>query len=110
VRRHQVEEHPQPERVRLADERVEIVERPQPRVDARVVGDVVAEVRERRGVDRREPERGHAEVGEVVEPPRDPGQVADAVAVRVLERARVDLVDDRVPPPHRAPRIDAARR
>jgi hypothetical protein len=45
----EVEEHLQPERVRLADERVEVVERPQPRVDARVVGDVVAEVRERRG-------------------------------------------------------------
>ena len=31
--------------------------------------------------------------GEVVEPRADAGQVADAVAVGVLERARVDLVD-----------------
>src|SRR5439155_177379 len=37
---------------------------------------------------------------EVVESLRDPPQVADPVAVRILERARVDLVDDGVPPPH----------
>ena len=37
----------------------------------------------------------------MVEPVRDPGQVADAVAVAVLERARVDLVDDAVLPPGR---------
>jgi len=36
----------------------------------------------------------------VVEARRDPGQIADAVAVGVLERARVDLVDDGVLPPH----------
>ena len=72
----EVEQHAQPERVRG-----------------------VAEVGERRGVDRREPEGVDAEPGEVVEPRGDPAQVADAVAVRVLEGTRVNLVDDRVPPP-----------
>jgi hypothetical protein len=38
---------------------------------------------------------------EVVELAGDAGEVADAVAVRVGERARVDLVDDRVTPPRR---------
>ena len=28
-----------------------------------------------------------------------PGEVADAVAVRILERARIDLVDHRAAPP-----------
>ena len=44
-----------------------------------------------------------------VEALRDPAQVADPVAVRVLERARVDLVDDRVLPPHRVARIRCAQ-
>src|SRR5207247_8462577 len=65
---------------------------------------------ERRGVDRGKPERVHAEIDEVVEALRDPSQVADPVAVRVLERAWVDLVDDRVLPPHEWPGYVARRR
>src|SRR5439155_14892520 len=57
------------------------------------------EVGHRRGEDRREPERVDAEPVQVVEPAGDAAQVADAVAVAVLERARVDLVDDPALPP-----------
>jgi hypothetical protein len=35
----------------------------------------------------------------MVEPLRDPPEVADAVTVRILERPGVDLVDDRLLPP-----------
>jgi hypothetical protein len=35
----------------------------------------------------------------VVEPVDDPGQVADAVAVRVGERARIELIQDSFAPP-----------
>src|SRR5690606_32527857 len=48
-----------------------------------------------------EPDDVGAERGDVVEPLDDPADVADAVAVRVRERARVDLVDDGGPPPVR---------
>src|SRR5207247_8332284 len=92
------------------DELIEVVHRPEDRIDRGVVRDVVAEVGERRGVDRRKPERVHAEIDEVVEALRDPSQVADPVAVRVLERAWVDLVDDRVLPPHEWPGYVARRR
>jgi hypothetical protein len=50
-------------------------------------------------VDRRQPDGVDAEPLEVVEAAADAGQVADAVPVRVGERARVDLVDDAVAPP-----------
>ena len=40
-------------------------------------------------------------LGEIVEPPLDPLEVADAVAVRVLKGARVDLVDHARLPPER---------
>src|SRR6266487_4582892 len=85
--------------VRRGDELVEVLERAELGVDRGVVRDVVAEVGERGGIDRREPEGVDAEPDQVVEPLDDPAQIADAVAVRVLERARVDLVDDRVLPP-----------
>src|SRR3712207_7900262 len=50
-------------------------QRPVDRVHARVVGDVVAEVSQRRRVDRRHPQRVDAEPGQVVEPALDPAQV-----------------------------------
>ena len=87
------------------DQRVEVVERPELGRDARVVGDVVAEVGERARVDRAQPDRVHAQGGigpaQVVEAAEDAGEVADAVAVRIGEGARVDLVED-APSHHRS--------
>ena len=40
-----------------------------------------------------------AEVTKAEEAGRDPGQVAYTVAIRVLERAGIDLVEDPFPPP-----------
>jgi hypothetical protein len=81
------------------DERVEVGERAKLRIDVLVVADVVAEVNLRRGIERRDPERGQAETGEVVEARGNPVQIADAVAVTVLKTANVDFVEDRVGPP-----------
>ena len=63
-------------------------------VDGSVVGDVVAVVAEGRGIEGEEPEAGDAEVLEVVEAGDEPGEVADAVCVGVLEGADVEFVDD----------------
>ena len=72
---------------------------PKSGIDVGVVGDVVAEVGHRRGVEGRDPDRVDAEPGEVVEPAGDAGEVAGAVAGRIGEAARVDLVDDAGLPP-----------
>jgi hypothetical protein len=45
----------------------------------------------------------HAQPLQVIEPPSDAGQVVDAVPVRILEGAWIDLVDDRGAPPGSAP-------
>jgi hypothetical protein len=63
------------------------------RGDPQVVGDVVARVLERRGEARVEPDRVHAQPGQVVEVRERTGQVAAPVPVRVGERLRVDLVE-----------------
>ena len=90
-----------PARVRRRDELAEVLERAVVRVDALVVGDVVAVVLERRREERQEPQAGDAEVLEVVELLDEPAQIADAVVVRVVERLDVRLVDDRVLVPER---------
>jgi hypothetical protein len=87
--------------VQLGDQLVELLERAEQGVDALVVADVVAVVGLRRGVDRGEPQDVDAEVGQVIQSLQDPPEVADAVAVGVLERARIDLIDDGSRPPGR---------
>src|SRR5689334_18949029 len=61
-----------------------------------VVGDVVAAVAARGGMDRVQPQAVDAEPGQVVQPAGQPGEVTGAVAVGVLERLRVQAVDDRL--------------
>ncbi len=63
-------------------------------LDREVVGDVVAAVAQRRGVERQHPDAVHAEPLQVVELLDQPAEVARAVAVGVEERAGVDLVED----------------
>ena len=95
----QVHHDPQAALVRLGEQFVHVLEGAEQRVDVLVVGDVVAVVVLRGPVDRGQPQHVHAEVGEVVEAAGDALQVADAVAVGILEGTRVDLVDHRVSPP-----------
>ena len=95
----EVDDDPQPERARLAQHRVGVVERAEHRVYAAEVADVVAPVRHRRGEPRRDPQPVDPEVGQVGEPGPQAGQVALAVTVPVGEAARVDLVHHCGAPP-----------
>jgi hypothetical protein len=97
--RNEVEEDLELQLMGTGDEPVEAAEVSQLGRHLAVISDVVAHVRQGRGVDRREPQRIDAQVGKVVQARFDPRQVADAIAVRILKRARIDLVDDRVVPP-----------
>jgi len=85
--------------VRLVQELDEVPARPEPPLDAVVVGDVVSVVAVRRGLRRREPDRIDAEALEMVEARAEAGEVADSVAVRVHERLDGGAVDERVSEP-----------
>ncbi len=98
----EVEQHADAAAARLGDQRVHVLERPELRVHAGVVGDVVAPVVVRRGHRRIQPDAVDPEPLEVVKVRHDALQVADPVAVRIRERARVDLVQDSVSPPRHA--------
>src|SRR5205823_7525467 len=74
---------------------------------------VVAEVGQRRPGEGWEPDRVDAErprgpVVQMVESRDGPLEVADPVAIRVLERPGIDLIEDAFLPPHRAHRLDSA--
>ena len=99
VVRHEIEDELQPAGMNVGDQPVEILERPEDRVDTAIVRDVITEVRHRRWEDRRQPDRVDAERNEMIEPPAHAFEIADPVSVRVLERARIDLVDDAALPP-----------
>ena len=94
-----VEQDPQAQLVRLADQRLRLVEVAEHRLDVSVVGHVVAGVGHRRRVPGVDPQRVDAEIGEVGQPSAQARDVAGAVAVAVGEAADVDLVDDRLAPP-----------
>ena len=82
-----------------ADETPEIPHGSVNGIDRAVVGDVVAVVAHRRGIERQQPDRRHPEAGDVIQPVDETGEIAHAVAVGIEERLDVKLVDDRVPIP-----------
>jgi hypothetical protein len=94
-----VDDHAEVELVRAPLQAVEVVEGAEQRIHLAVVGDVVARVVLRREEEGGEPDRVDPELAERGESLGDAGEVADAVAVRVRERARVDLVDHGGAPP-----------
>ena len=85
-----------PRRLASVHEAAEVLHRAEVGIDAAVVGDVVAVVAAGAGIERQQPERGDAEVLQIVELLGQAGEIADAVVVAVGERLDVQLIDDRV--------------
>ena len=90
----EVDDHAHAALVRGVDELHEVGEVAELGQHGGVVGDVVAAVAQRRGEERRQPEAVDAEPLEVVQLGGEALEVADAVAVAVLEGADEDLVED----------------
>src|ERR1043165_1347219 len=95
----EVENDLHPAGLRPRDQRIEIRECAEYRIDVGVVCHIVAEVGHRRGKNRRNPDCIHSELDQIVEPRRDAFEIAYAVAVAILERTRIDLIDDAALPP-----------
>src|SRR5690348_4598342 len=108
VVRNEIEDDLQAEFMRLCEQRIEILKRAEERIDAGVIRNVVAEVRHRGDEDWRNPDRIDANLNEIRQPLDDAAQIADAVAVAVLKRAWINLIDDAGLPPrglHHAPSL-----
>ena len=88
----QVDDDADAECARLVRELDEIAQVTVSRVDAVVVADVVAVVTARRDEERVKPDARHAESSQVGEPSRQPREIADPVAIAVLERLDVERI------------------
>ena len=97
----EIQQHLQAGAMRLSEQHIEVRQRPEQRIDADVVGDVIAEIGHRRGKNRADPDRIDPKLDQVRQAGDDAAQIADAVRIRILERARIDFVNDGgVPPWH----------
>jgi len=99
---HQVEHDADAALAGLGDELVHVGEGAQVRVHAEIVADVIAPVLVRGRHRRRQPDRIHAQPGQVVQAGDHAGQVAVPIGVGVSPRADVDLVQGGALPPARA--------
>jgi len=82
--------------VGLTHEQLEILEGPIARMNAVVIGDVVAVVLERRRIEGQQPDRGDSQVFQVIELAHEPLEIPDAVAAAVQESLHRQFVDDGV--------------
>ena len=94
-------DHPKTARMRRGDEPAHVLDRAVFGMHVEVVGDVVAVVAPWRRIEGQEPDRGRAQLGDVVELLGQPAQVTDAVVVRIEERLHVHLIEDRILVPER---------
>ena len=85
---------PQTAFMREVEEGAEVIQRAVAGIDGEIVGNVVAIVLERRWVEREQPQGGDAEFGEVIQPINETTEIADAIAIAILEGFDVKLVND----------------
>ena len=98
---HDLGDDAQPARMCSGKKRLEFYERAVARIHRQIVGNVIAIVAKRRRIERHQPQRVDPELLTVIQPLHQPGKVADAIAIAVLERLDVHLVNDGVFEPKR---------
>ncbi len=96
---HQVKNDPYVAFLRCGHQAIEILKSSVLRIDCFVIFDVVSEVHLRRRVEGRNPDCVDPKLLKIAKVFGDAVQVADPVAVRVRETARIDLVNYSVFPP-----------
>ena len=82
--------------MRFAQETFEIAQAAIGRIDAAIIGNIVAVVAQRRGIERHDPNRGRSEILDVVKLFGEAGEIADAVIVEIEKGFHMQLIDDRV--------------
>ena len=84
----------------LAYKAVKVLQRSEERVDVTVIGNVIPEIRHGGRIDGRDPQSVDAKPHEIVQAFQDAAEIPDAIAIPVLERPRIDLIDDSLLPPN----------
>src|SRR5579862_5317318 len=85
--------------MRLGDQPVEIRKIAEHRRNVAIIRNVISEIRHRRRVNRRNPNRVDAKTHHMVETSNDSPKIPDSIAVGILKRPRINLIDDAALPP-----------
>jgi len=93
---HEVDDDADAALARRVGELDEIAERAVGGIDAVIVGDVVTVVFARRALERHQPDCRDPEPVQIIEPPHQPLEIADAVGVGIHVGADREAIDDRV--------------
>ncbi len=94
-----VDRDAQPTFVGRGDQRVEVAQGPEQRIDIAGISDVVPAVGHGGPVERREPQGVDAQFGEVVQALAHADEIAGAVTVSVGKTSGINLVEDGTTPP-----------
>lgn len=93
---HQFSNHLQPACMRRRNEGLEIIEGAIHRVDVGVVGNIVAVVAQRRGREGQQPDRGDAQITQVIEAARQSAKVANPIGVAIAECPHVHFINNSI--------------
>ena len=93
---HEFGDHAQIALVRGVEERPEIVERAEIRINIKIIGNVITVVAHRRGIKWQQPDRRNAELLEIIQLFDQAPEVAHPIAIAVAKSFDVHLIDDRV--------------
>src|SRR5258708_1154888 len=85
-----VDDYLQPELMRPSNERIQVCERAEYRIDSAIIGYVIAKVAHRRGEEGRQPHRIAIERGNITEASADGQKSAHAIAIAVHKAAWID--------------------
>ena len=80
----------------LPQENLEIAQGSIRRMDVGVVGDIVAVIAPGRWAERERPHGSHTQILQIVQLVCQAGEIAHAVAGRIVERPHMNLINDRV--------------
>ena len=98
---HQLRDDAQTARVRRIEKRLKILQRSVARMHVEIIRDVVTVIAQRRRIKRQQPDRGDAELVEIVELLDQPAKIPYPVAVAIVKGLNMQLVDDCVLVPER---------
>ena len=83
----------------LVKQAINVGQGAEPWIDTAIVGNVIAEVRHRRRIDRGNPQSFYPKLQQIIEPRKNAREISDAVIVRILKRSRINLIDNPALPP-----------
>ena len=103
--RHQIEDKLHPPLVGLLRQNHQIRIGTEPGIHLIEIDDIVTAIRPARHIDRIQPDRRDPQGLDIIQAGRNARQIADTVAITVLERRRINLIEHRIAQPRRLGRI-----